>query len=278
MKKQWAPQQVIELQYRSAVRSLINYVIRLARKGDGQDPNAFLRNWMQVVTSQEFAGFAMASASRMVTGLYASSCRTWREAAVKSTRGHEIYQLLKQELEGPVGILASDLILENAKKITSLPLDIARQANFYIANEAAMGKRPAEIAKGFNAKFIDIASTRLMLLVRTEVSASSTALTQARCEIAGLKCYEWTTAEDSRTRESHSIMDGVFVFWKEPPSPELLDGQRGRLGHYHAGCTPNCRCYPRPVIDIDAETWPHKVYHNGQTKMLTKEQFKQIAA
>ena len=90
--------------------------------------------------------------------------------------------------------MASDLILENAKKITSLPLDIARQANFYIANEAAMGKRPAEIAKGFNAKFIDIASTRLMLLVRTEVSASSTALTQARCEIAGLKCYEWTTA------------------------------------------------------------------------------------
>jgi hypothetical protein len=69
-------------------------------------------------------------------------------------------------------------------------------------------------------------------------------------------------------------MDGVIIFWNEPPSPEALDGIASKLGHYHAGEAPNDRCYAEPVLDISDVNWPHKVYHNGAIHMMNKTQFK----
>ncbi|MGN5479510.1 phage minor head protein [Cupriavidus basilensis] len=55
--------------------------------------------------------------------------------------------------------------------------------------------------------------------------------------------YFWRTSGDKDVRDSHRDMEGKFVEWDKPPT---LDGMTG-----HAGCFPNCRCYPEPALPAD---------------------------
>ena len=76
-------------------------------------------------------------------------------------------------------------------------------------------------------------------------------------------------------------MSDVIIFWENPPAPEDLFpiiGQNGKkykntLGHYHAGCCPNCRCLASPVIFIDDLKFPVRVYTQGMIKTMTKKDF-----
>jgi hypothetical protein len=70
-------------------------------------------------------------------------------------------------------------------------------------------------------------------------------------------------------------MQGVIVNWRDPPSPEKLVNEKS-VGHYHAGCVFNCRCYAAPVISINDITFPAKVYLGGVIKRMTRKQFEQI--
>jgi hypothetical protein len=72
-------------------------------------------------------------------------------------------------------------------------------------------------------------------------------------------------------------MEGVLVCWNNPPSPEMLIGEKN-VGYYHAGNIYNCRCYPEVVIKLDFISWPHKVYYNGTIQTMTRKQFETIAA
>jgi hypothetical protein len=42
-------------------------------------------------------------------------------------------------------------------------------------------------------------------------------------------------------------MDHVLVLWSDPPAPEMLAHVKSRLGHYHAGQSPNCFTGDTPV-------------------------------
>jgi hypothetical protein len=85
--------------------------------------------------------------------------------------------------------------------------------------------------------------------------------------------YIWRATKDGRTRKSHRLMDGVIVFWEDPPAPESFLAIRSTLGHYNAGDCPNCRCYPQPVLRLDRIDWPHKVYSNGIIRPATQSRF-----
>lgn len=113
---------------------------------------------------------------------------------------------------------------------------------------------------------------------------TSTSLTWERAERLGAHWYIWRAVGDARTRHSHEKMEGVLVNWNDPPAPEDLfpilnaDGKprRNTLGYYHAGCCPNCRCYPEPVIDLDQVTFPARIYMGNRIQTIRKKEFERM--
>jgi SPP1 gp7 family putative phage head morphogenesis protein len=227
---------------------------------------------VSVIGASEFIErYAWQAAQRMVTGVLYGSARTWREAARKAMRGQEIYELLNQELQGPIGERVRELIRENAQLIRSLPQDIAQQVAQEIATATVEGRRPESIT----SLVPYVAKWKAQLIARTETSKATTALTQARSESLDVIWYVWQSSQDERVRLSHRKMQGVLVQWDDPPSPEQLAGERS-YGHYQAGNIFNCRCYPEPLLRFDQVSWPHRCYMNGRIQHMTLAQFKRV--
>lgn len=269
----WDPKRRIERVYKNelqkAMRRLGAYLTGL------DDPIEIIRAMKNYTLSKSFLTYAEATATKMVTHLFTDAGRTWRQAAKKNSQGRIIYKALQKELQGPVGSAVRYQIQRNAELIKSLPIDIAQSVNELILKESMKGTRASNIAVQIKALFPEKTEAKANLIARTEVSKTSTALTQARSESMGVNCYVWRTSEDARVRDSHRLMDGVIVAWNEPPSPEKLDGKKS-VGNYHAGCIWNCRCYPEPIIDLDLISWPAKVYHNGSIQRMSRKQFESI--
>ncbi|WP_285860323.1 phage minor head protein [Brevibacillus sp. MER 51] len=214
----------------------------------------------------------------MVTHLFSDAGRTWRQAAKTNSRGRLIFEALQKELRGPIGSAVRLQAERNAAIIKSLPLDVAKQVNEHVLREVMKGTRASDIAEQIKQFFPEATKAKAGLIARTEVSKTSTALTQARCEFIGADWYIWRTSEDARVRDSHQLMDDVIVKWNDPPNPEKLDGQKHAFGHYHAGCIFNCRCYSEPVIDMNLINWPAMVYYGGRIQRMTRKQFEKIAS
>lgn len=214
---------------------------------------------------------------KIVTDLFNSSEKTWRQVARENSNGRLIYEALRKELQGPVGGSFLFQIQRNAEIIKSMPLDISREMTKFISEEAIKGRRSNAILEDLLQMFPDMTRNKARLIARTETSKTSTALTRARAENLGLNWYRWTTSEDSRVRDSHKIMDGVLVNWNDPPSPERLDGLKNPPAPYNAGDIYNCRCFPSPIVNLDYIKWPAKVYRNGSITTMTRAEFEKIA-
>lgn len=234
------------------------------------------RELKKIIKSEEFNSYAEKTAMKMVTSLFSDAGRTWRKAARENSKGKMIYEALKNELKGPINGSIGYQIQRNAELIKSIPSTISKDITEHIAKEAFKGRRSAEIAKDLQKEIPYMLESKAKLIARTEVSKTSTALTRARSEEIGITAYIWRTSEDGRVRSSHSHMDGVIVFWNDPPSPEKLIGKRSSLGRYHSGECPNCRCYPESIVSLDLVKWPCKVYYGGKIITMTKKQFKEI--
>ena len=123
--------------------------------------------------------------------------------------------------------------------------------------------------------------SRIQLVSRTDPQRVSSSFTKARSEDFKLNCFIWTTAGDTSVRYAHEKMNGVVVFWNNLPSPEILVGMPGGLGHYAPGGCPNCRCIAWPVLsvmDLFSDETRVKVYVNESITRLTKQQFLELAA
>lgn len=176
----------------------------------------------------------------------------------------------------------------NAQIIKTLPDNIASDVTGYISRETLKGRRFTDIAKEIALKFPEQTKARADLIARTEVSKTQSALIESRCRQFGVNWYVWRavggSGGDGRTRKSHRGMSGVLVSWDDPPAPENLfpvigkNGKRYRnsLGHYHAGCCPNCRCYAEPIIDLDMLDWPARIYRNGNINTVSRNKFMKI--
>ena len=212
----------------------------------------------------------------MVTAVAKENAQSWRVAASKSTQGKRIFDLLRTEMQGPIGQRMHMLVRKNAQLIRSLPDDIAQDVVRQIATRQMRGERPEEIAKELAAKMPEIARSRVQLLARTEVAKASEAITRARSEALNLNWYQWLTAEDVRVRTSHRKMDLVLVNWSDPPSPEALSGEKN-IGNYNAGGVFNCRCASAVIVDLDQVHWPAKVYRQGGITRMSRAKFSKIA-
>lgn len=270
----WEPKRRIEEAYKRALqmsmRRLESLLIGL------NDPIEIIKQIKNFTLSKAFMAYAEATATKMVTHLFTDAGRTWRQAAKENSQGRLIYHALRKELQGPIGGAVRFQIQRNAEIIKSLPSDVAKQANEHILRESMKGTRASDIANQIVSLFPHTTNAKAGLIARTETSKTSTALTQARSEGMGIKWYRWRTSEDRRVRDSHKPMDNVLVNWNDPPSPEELNDEKS-YGHYHAGCTFNCRCYSEPIIDLDLISWPAKVYWSGTLyKNMSRKQFEKI--
>ena len=57
----------------------------------------------QFLQSPEVTEYLNKLVGRMASNIRVNSARSWQEAALKGSRGQEIYKLVKTELDGPVG-------------------------------------------------------------------------------------------------------------------------------------------------------------------------------
>ena len=274
-KELWQPRRRIEVTYKRSLRQIVkkmnSLLIGLSTTSD------IVRTLKKFADTPEFQKYAERSAMKMVTSLFSDAGKTWRQAAKENSRGNVIYKALKNEMNGPVGVVVNEQIQRNAELIKSMPLDIAQSITDYASKQAFEGRRSEDIAKDLLKEFPEISEKKANLIARTEVAKTNTELIKARCELTGNKFYIWKARKDQRVRNSHDHMDDVIVFWDEPPNPEKLSDEKDYGNYYHAGCFPNCRCYPS-IIDIEFISWPHKVYHNGSIQRMTRKQFEEIAA
>lgn len=269
----WRPKRRIEVMYKSSLRKMIK---QLEKQLDGlTDLKSILKYIKKFTESKEFQNYADKAAMKMVTSLFSDAGRTWREAARKNSKGKEIYEALKKELNSPIGLSVKEQIERNANLIKSMPKSVTKEITEHVATEAFKGRRSEYIAEDLQNKIPIMFESKAKLIARTEVSKTSTALTKARCENLGINWYVWCTSEDQRVRNSHSHMEGVLIYWDNPPSPEALIHEKN-VGYYHAGNIYNCRCYPEPVVSLDLIKWPCKVHYNGTIQRMTRKQFEEI--
>lgn len=282
----WEPKRRIELTFKRNLRCIAQEIIR--RVDLNADIDTVQRMLMTLSHTPEFTRFAESAAVKMVTGLFDDQGRTWRQAAKANMKSRTLYQALQRELQGPTGRLLMAQIQRNAGIIKTLPLHISLDVTDYIQRETMKGRRASAIAEEILERFPEHTKARAELIARTEVSKTQTALTESRSRLYGVNWYVWRAVGgkggDGRTRKSHRNMSGVLVSWDDPPAPEDLFpviGKNGRkyrntLGHYHAGCCPNCRCYAEPVIVLDVFTCPMRIYRNGSIRRITKKEFEHI--
>lgn len=271
----WGQSKRIENEYLKTLYTLCNMFKKIAQSV-GEDQELYVQRMNQFQNSYQYEKYIMSAVKRMVTSLEEINARTWREAARKSTRSNFLYSLLMEELKQSKKVIIDDQVLQSANLIKTLPNDVAQKVVKNIEEEVLKGKRARSIEKIISQETDKHSRASARLIARTEVSKTQSALTQARAQTLDLQWYVWRTALDgNRVRPSHRLMEGVLVNWRDPPSPEQLAGEKN-VGYYHAGNIWNCRCYSDPLLDIDDAKWPHKVYKNGQIRMMSKREFMNI--
>lgn len=227
--------------YKRRLKQLVKKLQR--RLKESKTTEDFIKELRKMANSPEFKRYADREAMKMVTQLFTDAGHTWREAAKKNSKGKEIYEALKKELKGPIGVSVKEQIQRNAYLIKSMPLNVSKDITEHVAKEVFKGRRAESIAEDLQKKVPYMLESKAKLIASTEVSKTSTALTEARCENIGINWYRWRTSEDQRVRKSHDHMEGVLINWDNAPSPEALNNERN-VGYYHAGNIYNCRCYP----------------------------------
>ena len=147
---------------------------------------------------------------------------------------------LQQEIaHAPTGEIMRALLAEQVTLIKSIPLDAAQRVHDWTLVGIEDGTRAREVAAQI-LRTNEVSANRAMLIARTETARTSSKLTESRARHVGSEGYIWRTSRDSDVRDSHREMEGKYVRWDSPPTLDKLVG--------HAGCLPNCRCFPEPII------------------------------
>ena len=178
--------------------------------------------------------WARATAARFTADINVENAKAYAE------HSREMSRRLRAELaRAPTGEMMRLMQAEQVELIRSLPIEAGQRVQKLVVESLVKSERASTIAKMIQ-NTEGVTKSRATLIARTETSRTASNLTMARAMYVGSTGYIWRTAGDSDVRESHRSMAGRVVNWDDPPE---LDGMRG-----HAGCLPNCRCWPEPLI------------------------------
>lgn len=226
----------MELEYlrnlKQVVRQINSFIRHMAPDGivaNAEELNQALTNYSRLIRP-----WAKAVASRMLAQVSQSDERAWWNLGKIMGR-----ELRKELQDAPIGQRMQELLGLQVDLITSIPLDAAKRVHELTLKGITEGQRAGDIAKEIMRQN-EVSASKAMVIARTEVARTASTLTQARAEYIGSTHYVWRTSRDGDVRDSHRKMEGKVVAWDDPPT---LDNMVG-----HAGCLPNCRCYPEPII------------------------------
>jgi uncharacterized protein with gpF-like domain len=209
----------------------------------------------------------------MVSEVNGRNLRSWQDAARRWARPGVVQRALQRDLSGYVGRTAREIVDRNAELIRSVPEDVAQRITRYVQKQQLQGVRSDSIVDAILRRAPELTEAHAKLIARTETAKAQSALTRARAERMQLPWYQWETSEDSRVRPSHRFMDQVLVAWATAPAPEQLIGIQSRLGHYHAGNAPNCRCIALPIVLLEEITFPAKVHIGDAVVRMSRARF-----
>lgn len=283
-KTSWGMSRQIEQRYARKLQEIRRVIMSELR---GATTTAEVSRRLQIIANRpEFIDFVENMATNMAMQVYRQTGVQWRRQAQEASRrrGQVIFNALQNELDNPlIGGTIRDIVRNNASLIKTIPnrLD-AEMVTQLAANNAFAGMRGEQIVADILGKSDNLLEWQARRIARTETAKAQSALTQVRSLAIGADWYVWRTAMDGeRVREAHRHMEGILVAWNEPPQPEQLAGVSGATRQavqpYHAGNIYNCRCYSRPLLDIDDVSWPHRVFHNGVVRNMSRAEFGQIS-
>jgi len=266
-KKDFDPTLLIERQYTNKLMAIAADIEKILSSVNPANLIDALQRY-----SQGISDYVTNASGALVYSLNNQSRKQWEKQSSKISRG-----MINAITTAPLEPLMQQYIAENVALIHSMPLDTAKKVYLLLLQQSTEGGRAANLIPQIQ-KIGKINKNRAAVIARTETSKISTDLTRARAAVLGLSWYVWRTSHDVRVRNSHSIMDRVLIDWNNPPSPEQLAGKKSKLGYYHAGKCPNCRCFPQPLIDITDINWPCKVYTGGRIVTMTRPKFEKLSA
>ena len=225
----------IEEGYARDLRSVAREIGRIISGYDPADPaqrhamSEALRKYATIL-----APWAKSKATTMLARLNEQDAKAWRKASAMMSAG-----LRAEVASAPTGIAMRALLGQQVELITSLPIKASERVHRLVQEQLVSGGRSKDIVAEI-LRSGEVTKARATMIARTETARAASVLTQARAEHIGSDGYIWRTSRDGDVRPSHKKMEGRFVSWDNPPTLDNLTG--------HAGCLPNCRCYPEPVI------------------------------
>lgn len=269
---------LVPIRFESAYkRAILQLVQRETPLMDETGVDGWLTRFSFVSSDPQFKLEAQRIATSLTRDINVQNVFGWRETARKVPGGTRVYPFLHETRKRAIGQAVNLQIAISSEYIRLVPEKIARK----IAKDVEEARSEGATEKGcLNLLRREVVSglvRRVSLLAQTDPHRINTALTEARSVDLGIPCFIWSTAKDGVVRHSHHKMEGVVVFWRDLPSPELLIGQPANLGYYSPGNCPNCRCGAIPVISID-ELFKDpkariKVYYDGQIHLMSRNQF-----
>jgi len=267
-------QEKVAIKYSNAIMKIIDDFAKTVKNVEAVagDIIASFNDYFRSETCKETLNAAINS---LAVGVAKVTAKTWREAAAKSNRGREVYRAIEKT---KVGLASAIRQIEEASRVEISDLDriTSNAVMDYVAKRQLEGLRAAVIAEELKNVFPSLLASRVQLIARTEVGRAETTLMMARSEAMGVKWFVWRTSEDVRVRMSHRKLDGVLMRFRDPPSPEKLNGEQRDYGPYLPGSIFNCRCLSEPLIDPDDISWPAKCYMAGKVSYLTRARFSQL--
>lgn len=231
----WQKVRRAELQYGRNLRKIARHVGDIVSGFDVENPLHLAEMMDAMLRYARILGpWARATAARMLADVSRRDATAWKRYSKQLGLG------IQDEIRfGKHGQQLQAILQENVDLITSLPTKAAERVHRLTTEGLSESRRAEDIAEEIlNTE--SVTKSRATLIARTEVSRTASTFTMVRAQGVGSTGYIWRTAKDARVRPSHHGMEGKFILWADEP---ILDNMRG-----HAGCFPNCRCYPEPVI------------------------------
>ena len=236
-----------ERRYRNALERVADAIDKMIDAWDGRNVDALAQD----IASQSLRiePWARRTAADMLHGAAMADKRRW-QAMSESMGGSMRAMLKKVGNASPTGAAYNRLLDDQVHLIKSMHTDQAERVHEIVreahltsirANDTARIVRELWLKTGTQA-----GKAKAQLIARTESSRAASSLTQVRAESIGSKGYIWRTIKDTDVRKSHRELDGTYIPWDSPPTTDNLTG--------HAGCVPNCRCYPEPVLPTRVTT------------------------
>lgn len=234
----WDAARAAESHYNTRLRSVARQIGHIVH---GMAPNGIIKDLAKLLRSLEgyadlIEPWAESVAQYMLSDVARRNERIWK------ANGLAIAQALRAETEQSAhGAVYQQLMREQVNLITSLPRRAAARVHTLTDQARYTGRRAENIAQEILLTG-QVSLSQARLIARTEVSRTAATFMQARAQSAGSEGYVWRTSKDADVRPTHRKMEGRYIRWSHPPKTDV------NLDPYHAGCGPNCRCYPEPVL------------------------------